>query len=129
MLIAIPKIVFIFIIASEFVIDKNKHVLSHIMDWNIVIHDFCLFIGWTNRRKSNWESFAQSESISRCVKWVQSKQVLLSEVKKMAKLMLQLLVLACVAYMTIASVAIALPNPSNFIYQIHSMSLLFSFQY
>lgn len=38
----------------------------------------------------------------------------------MAKLMLQLLVLACVAYMAIASVAIALPNPSNLIYQIHS---------
>lgn len=43
-------------------------------------------------------------------KWFSSK------VEKMAKLVFQLLVLACAVYVATAAVAIALPNPSNFIF-------------
>lgn len=84
------------------------------MDWlqHVLAADFVHLL--IKQFKINFGFNHTSQTFSdRWVKWIAVVLFYSPLNLKMAKLIFQLLVLACVIYLTVASVGIALPNPSN----------------
>lgn len=85
---------------------------SKIHLWRLMLY-FLLIANQVIENKF-WLHSYQSEFSVRWIKYIVVVFILSYLNIKMAKLIFQLLVLACVTYLTVASVAIALPNPSNY---------------